>query len=189
MAITIKHVRPVTDGEILELSRRNPGYQFERTAAGELVVTPTGSDSGRREQEIALQLGGWAKGDGRGITFSPSTGFRLADGALVAPDASWVRRDRWQALSTDEQERFAPLCPDAVFELRSKHDSIDELRAKMQHYLANGAHLGVLIDPYEHTVEIHRPGRYPELLRAPVSVALEPELPGFVLDTGPIFMD
>jgi Uma2 family endonuclease len=189
MAVTIRHVRPVTDDEILELSRRNPGYQFERTAAGELVVTPTGSESGRREQELAFQVGGWAKRNGRGITFSSSTGFRLADGALVAPDASWVHRDRWEALSEAEREGFAPLCPDAVFELRSKHDSLYELRAKMQNYLTNGARLGVLIDPYEHIVEICRSGRDPELLHAPVSVALDPELPGFVLDTEPIFKE
>ena len=42
MAMPLKAVRPVTDEELLELSERNPGYQFERTADGDLIVTPTG---------------------------------------------------------------------------------------------------------------------------------------------------
>ena len=35
MAITIKHPRPVTDEDLLELSRLNPGYQFECDAQGD----------------------------------------------------------------------------------------------------------------------------------------------------------
>lgn len=187
MAVTIRHVRPVTDDEILELSSHNPGYQFERTAKGELTVTPTGGESGRREQELALQLGGWAKRDGRGITFSSSTGFRLPDGALVAPDASWIRQDRWTALPEAEREGFAPLCPDAVFEIRSKTDMLQDLQAKMRGYISNGVRLGVLIDPYGRTVEISRPQKDPELLHAPGTVAFDPELAGFILDLAAIF--
>src|SRR5437588_11982649 len=78
MAITLRPAKPVTDDELLELSRQNPGYQFERTAKGELVVTPMGGQSSHREHEISLQLGIWTKRDGRGIAFSPSGGFRLS---------------------------------------------------------------------------------------------------------------
>ena len=82
MSITLRHPRPMTDEELLELSRLNPGYQFERDAKGELVVTPTGSESGRREFELTAQLHAWTTRDGRGIGFSPATGFRLPDGGV-----------------------------------------------------------------------------------------------------------
>ncbi len=186
MAITLRHTRPVTDEELLDLSRQNPGYQFERTARGELIVTPTGIESGRREHELGVQLGVWAKTDGRGIVFSSSTGFRLPDGALFAPDAAWVRRERLDALTDEQRKRFGPLCPDAALEIGSESNTMAELRDKARAYLTNGAQIAVLVDPYERTVEVFRPGREPEIYRDAQTVALDPELPGFVLDCGPI---
>ena len=47
VALTLKPPKPLTDHELLEFSRRNPGLQFERSVTGELIVTPTGSDAGR----------------------------------------------------------------------------------------------------------------------------------------------
>ncbi len=187
MAITLRHTRPVTDDELLELSRQNPGYQFERSAKGELIVTPTGIESGRRSLRLAQQLGNWTDRDGTGVAFDSSTGFRLPDGALFAPDASWVRRERLDALTPEQRKRFGPLCPDAAFEIRSESNTVAELQEKMRAYLSNGAQVAVLIDPYGHTVEVYRPGRDPEAFRNPHTVRLEPELPGFVLDLGPIF--
>jgi len=187
MAITLKPARPVTDDELLELSERNPGYQFERSANGELIVTPTGSEGGLWEAEVGRQLGNWAERDGRGLAFSSSTGFRLPDGAVHAPDASWVRRERWEAIPRAERRKFAPLCPEAVFEIRSENQTVAEMRQKVSVYLANGAQIAVLVDPDARTVEIYRPGREPEAYRDRASVALDPELPRFVLNLEPIF--
>jgi Uma2 family endonuclease len=179
----------VTDDELLTLSERNPGYQFERTAQGELIVTPTGSESGRRNLRLAQQLGNWTDRDGTGVAFDSSTGFRLPDGAVHAPDASWVRRDRWEALPMEQRRQFAPLSPDAVFEIQSESQSLAELRAKMRVYLANGTSLAVLIAPDERIVEIYRLGREPEVQRDRTTVALDPELAGFVVDLAPIFAE
>jgi Uma2 family endonuclease len=186
MATTLRLLTPVTDEELLELSKLNPGYQIERDAAGELIMAPTGGKSGRREVRLLAQLDQWAEREGTGVAFGPSTGFRLPDSAVRAPDASWVRRSRWNALSPAEQDRFAPICPDAVFEIASPSTRVDELEDKMRAYLANGARLGILIDPEERAVEIYRPGRDPILHRTATEVALDPELPGFVLKLEPI---
>ena len=187
MAISLKLAASPTDEEIRALSARNPGYQFERTAGGELVVTPTGARSGQHEAELIIQLGNWAKADGMGLVFSSQTGFRLPDGSLLVPDASWVRRERWDALTAQEQEDFAPLCPDAVFEVASQSDALSHLRRKMRDYLANGARVAVLIDPKRRAIEIHTAGRDPAVLEDIRSVALGPVLPGFVLDLKQIF--
>lgn len=187
MAITLKQPRPMTDQDLLELSRLNPGYQFERDAKGELIVTPTGSEAGRRSARLTQQLTNWADQHGGGFIFDASTGFGLPDGSILAPDASWIRRDRWEALSVEQREGFAPLCPDAVFEVRSKSNTLRELREKMRAYLANGAHLGVLIDPDSRTVEVYRSRQEPVVLADPATVALDPELPGFALELAPIF--
>jgi Uma2 family endonuclease len=187
MAITLRPVRPVTDEELLELSERNPGYQFERTAKGELIVTPTGGEAGRRSARLTQQLVNWADRHHSGIVFDSSTGFDLPNGSTFAPDASWVRRSRWDALPKEQRRKFAPLCPDAVFEIRSENQLPAELREKMHAYLGNGAQIAVLIDPYEHSVEVYRPGRDPEINTNPRTVTLDPELTEFILDLEPIF--
>jgi Uma2 family endonuclease len=162
MAIELDLLHPVTDEELLRLSERNPGYQFERTADGRLVVSPTGSKSDWRSVEIAYQLRRWSEQVGLGVVFGSSAGFRLPDRSVLSPDASWVRRERWEALSPEEQEGFAPLCPDAVFEIRSASQTPQELREKMRAYLRNGARIGILIDPYARAVEVYRPAGEPE---------------------------
>jgi Uma2 family endonuclease len=190
MAIALTPPRPVTDEDLLEFSRRNPGYQFERTAKGELVVTPTGSESGRRSAELLGQLYSWNQLASTGLVFDSSTGFRLPDGAVFSPDASWIQRARWEALTPTQRQGFAPLCPDVVFEIRSESDSLSDVRTKMGKYLANGARLGVLIDPHSRIVELSRPGRpldIVETFQNPRTVPLDPELPGFVLDLRAIF--
>lgn len=187
MAILLDLLHPVTDEELRLLSERNPGYQLERTADGRLVVSPTGGESGRRSLEVAYQLRRWSERAGGGVVFDSSTGFRLPDGSLLSPDASWVRRERWEALSREEREGFVPLCPEAVFEVRSSSQTLEELRQKADAYLRNGARLAVLVDPYARTVEVYRPDRPAERHHEPDRVALDPELPGFVLETGPVF--
>ncbi|MGH2376455.1 MAG: Uma2 family endonuclease [bacterium] len=187
MAISLKLAAAPSDEEVLEISARNPGYQFERSAGGELIVTPTGTEAGRQEGEVFGQLYQWAKADGRGVAFGPSTGFHMPDGALLSPDASWVRRDRWQALTASQQQDYAPLCPDAVFEVASPSDSLAHLRRKMRSYLANGTRLAVLVDPNRRAVEIYVPDRDPKVLDSARAVSLDPVLPGFTLDLEPIF--
>lgn len=188
MAISLKLAAPPGDEEILDLSRRNPGLQFERSAAGELIVTPTGSEGALRDLALGYQLYGWAKADGTGVAFGSAAGFRLPDGSLLSPDASWVRSDRWEALSPEERKLFAPLCPDAVLEIASESDSLRGLRKKVWAYLKNGVRLAVLIDPQHRTVEVYFVDRDDvELFDSPRSVSLDPVLPGFTVDLAPIF--
>jgi Uma2 family endonuclease len=94
---------------------------------------------------------------------------------------------RWNALTADQREKFLPLCPDFVVELRSASDSLKELQDKMLEYLENGVQLGWLIDRQNLRVEIYRPGQDVEIIESPETLSGENVLPGFVLDLGPIF--
>jgi Uma2 family endonuclease len=189
MAISLRLAGPPTDADIVEFSTRNPGYQFERNAAGELVVTPTSASSGRCEAELIAQLSYWAKRDGTGVVFSSSTGFRLPDGSLLIPDGSWLRRERWDALSRREQRSFGPFCPDAVFEVVSPSDRLSFLRRKCEDYLANGARIAVLVDPARRSLEIYMPGQGVQVIEGQRSAAVGPVLPGFTLDLDALFDD
>jgi len=180
---TLKLNIDLTDEQYFQLCQNNRDYRFESTAEGELLIMPpTGSDTGNRNIELAYQLQAWSRQNNLGKAFDSSTGFILPNGAKRSPDASWVKIERWNALTPEQQERFAPICPDFVVELRSRTDSLKELQEKMQEYIDNGASLGWLIDRKNKRVEIYRPLKEVEILENPQSVSGEDVLPGFVLD-------
>ena len=177
-----------SDDELFELCGRNPELRIERSAEGDLIVmTPAGGASGHRNAGILRALGEWARRDGTGLGFDSSTGFLLANGAMRAPDAAWVQRSRLEPLSPEDKERFLPLTPDFVVELRSPSDRIADLEAKMAEYLSQGARLGWLIDPQERQVHVYCAGQAVEILDEPAEVAGDPELSGFVLELAPIW--
>jgi Uma2 family endonuclease len=146
----------VTPEQFAALAAANGDLRLERTATGELIVNPpTGSESGKRNLSISGQLNNWYEvNEMLGEAFDSSTGFELPNGANRSPDASWVRKERWESLTLKQRKGFAPLCPDFVVELRSETDTLKGLRDKMQEYMNNGAQLGWLIDPKNRRVEI-----------------------------------
>jgi Uma2 family endonuclease len=173
----------VSDEEFAALCQLNPELQFERTSEGELVImSPTGGRTGARNFKLISQFGVWTGKDLSGIAFDSSTVFTLPNTAKRSPDLSWVCKERWNALSAQEQEQFPPLCPDFVVELRSRTDSLKTQKEKMEEYISNGAELGWLIDPLERMVHVYRAGAAPEILEDPKEVSGEPLLKGFVLD-------
>lgn len=181
----IVHLPPVitlTDDQLYELCQINRALRIERTAEGDLVIMPpTGGETGHRNSILVTLLTTWAWQDDTGVTFDSSTGFTLPNGALRSPDASWVRRSRVMRLTAEQRERFLPLCPDCVVELRSPPDTLSGLQSKMQEYIDNGAQLGWLIDPHSRRVYVYRPNRGVESLENPATIAGDPVLPGFVL--------
>ncbi|MGB0562536.1 MAG: Uma2 family endonuclease [Spirulinaceae cyanobacterium] len=173
----------VTSAQFEILTANNRDLRLERTAQGILIVNPpTGWETGRRNRSITGQLDRWYEDHADlGEAFDSSTGFRLPNGANRSPDAAWVSRARWDALTPEQTGTFAEICPDFVVELRSGSDTFKALQAKMQEYLANGAKLGWLIDPKQRRVEIYRPQAEVEVLEQPTELSGETVLPGFVL--------
>lgn len=171
----------VTREEFSAIAAANPDLQLERGVNGELIVNPpTGGESGRRNLKIGRYLDEWSDHYG-GVSFDSSTGFHLPNGSTRAPDASWVRQDRWDSLTPEEKEGFVPLCPDFVVELRSPSDNLSPLQEKMREYIENGARLGWLIDPQNQRVEVYRGGGNWEVLEQPEMLSGEDILSGFVL--------
>ncbi len=173
----------VTPEQFVALAAANRELRLERTATGELIVNPpTGGNTGKRNWNIAGELYlWWRNAEEPGEAFDSSTGFELPNGANRSPDAAWISQTRWDSLTPEEQDSFIPLCPDFVVELRSKNDTLKDLRAKMEEYRENGAKLGWLIDPKNKRVEIYRPGQAVEVLENPSGLSGETVLPGFSL--------
>lgn len=173
----------MTEREFFEFCQQHQELRIERNATGELeMMSGAGSETGNRNALLITFLTLWALHDGTGLSFDSSTGFKLPNGADRSPDAAWLKRSRWDALTKEEQTRFAPVCPDFVVELRSPNDSLKKLQAKMEEYLANGAQLGWLIDREHKHIYIYRPQQPVECLDNPANLSGETILPGFTLD-------
>ncbi|HEX8499959.1 MAG TPA: Uma2 family endonuclease [Pyrinomonadaceae bacterium] len=169
--------------EFYDFCMRHEDLNLELSSEGDLIIVPpTGGKTGRRNSKLAVRFGLWAEKDGTGETFDSSSMFSLPNGAKRSPDLSWVKKERWEALSEGERERFSPVCPDFVVELRSPSDSLKRLQKKMEEYVENGAQLGWLLDPSTRRVYVYRAGAEAEVLEDPEAVSGEPLLRGFALD-------
>jgi Uma2 family endonuclease len=188
LPLRIRPATPMSDRQLLEFCAANDVLRVEREPNGEiLVMTPAGGRTGKKNTDVILELAYWARANSRGVAFDCNTGFLLADGSMRSPDAAWVERSRWDALTEDEQEGYPPLCPDFVIELRSPSDRLNELEAKMQQWIANGARLAWLIDPVRTSVTIYRPSVVAELLERPATVHGDGPVAGFVLEMARIW--
>lgn len=173
-----------SEEQFAELCGLNDDLIIEMNANGELeIMTPVkGFFTGAMELDVAAQLREWARRDGSGVAFGPSMGYTLPNGAVRAPDASWLARSRRSELVPEDYNRFAHIWPDFVIEVRSETDRLTMLQAKMREYIESGTRLGFLIDPRNKRVYIYRPGAEVETLEEPASVSADPVLPGFVLE-------
>ena len=176
----------LTDEQFFQLCVNNRDLRLEQTAQGELIIMPpTGWKSGNQNSRLTQRLGNWADADGTGLAFDSSTGYILPNGAKRSPDASWVSRERLEALNPDPT-RFLPMAPDFAVELRSASDELKTVQQKMQEYINNGVRLGWLIDPQNQRVEIYRIGQNVEVLQSLTTLLGEDVLPGFVLELNQI---
>jgi Uma2 family endonuclease len=182
ITLNLEPITQFTHEQFYELCMANKDVPMERSPSGELIImTPLGGISGKKEADYITDLNIWNRKTGLGEVFSSSTIFNLPGGGDRSPDAAWIKLDRWESLTLEQQEKFLPLCPDFVIELRSRTDRLKPLQQKIQEYLDSGLRLGWLINPQDQQVEIYRPGQAVETLPSPVTLSGKNVLPGFTL--------
>lgn len=180
--LNLEPITQLTHEQFYELCMANKDLPMERSLSGELIImTPLGGLSGKKEADYITDLNIWNRQTGLGEVFSSSTVFSLPGGGDRSPDAAWIKLERWESLTPEQQEKFPPICPDFVLELRSRTDRLKPLQNKMQEYLNSGLRLGWLINPQDRQVEIYRLGQEVEVLTSPVMLSGEDVLPGFEL--------
>ena len=182
----------LSEEQFFRLCRDNDNLCFELSARKELIImSPVKPKTSWRNNLICYRLTKWALKDRTGLVFESSAGYTLPNGAIRAPDASWMLRERWEGLSEEQreekEERFAHICPDFVVELMSPSSTLKEQKAKMDEYIANGAQLGWLIDPFNKCVYVYRPGQPVEYFENPTTISGDPALPGFVFNVAEIW--
>ena len=179
---------PITDEQFEQLCAQNRDTKFEMTSKGELIVmSPTGSESGRQNGDLFGQIWYWNCQSKLGVVFDSSTGFTLPNGAKRSPDVSWIEISRWNELSREQKRKFAPIAPDFTLELLSPNDILEDIQFKMKEYQKCGVKLSWLIYPDERRVEIYRAGKNVETLIAPQSLLGEDLMSGLVVELNEIF--
>ncbi len=140
-----------TDDELFDFCIANDWFHIERNKDGQLIImSPSGGTTGTTHFKIYRALVHWYDAhENKGILLDSSVGFRLPDNSVLAPDAAFVLKERWDALTHIQREKFPPLCPDFIIEVRSPSDSIHQLKSKMEDWIKNGCQLAWLIDPLE----------------------------------------
>ena len=183
LTLNLNPIIKLTDEQFFQLCQENENIRLERTAQGELIImSPAGGETGSSNAGLTAQIWIWNQQSKLGKVFDSSTGFKLPNNANRAPDASWVKLERWNALTPEQQKKFPPICPDFVVELMSPSDSLKDTQDKMKEYRDNGAVLGWLINRKSRQVEIYRQDREVEVLESPATVSGEDVLPGFILN-------
>ena len=189
-AITINFDRilKLTDDQFYQLCRDNPDVKFERNQWGKIIVmSPTGGETGKCNASMTGDFVIWNRQAKLGEVFDSSTCFKLPNGADRSPDVSWIKLERWNALTPKQREKFPPIAPDFVLELMSPSDYLSDAQEKMREYMEAGIKLGWLIDRKTRRVEIYRQGKEVEILDSPATLSGENILPGFILDMEFIF--
>ena len=173
---------PITERQFEQLCAQNQDTKFEMTSQGKLIVmSPTGSESGRQNADLLTQISIWNRQTKLGVVFDSSTGFTLPNGAKRSPDVSWIEISRWNKLTQKQKRGFAPIAPDFTLELLSPNDRLQDTQGKMEEYLECGVKMGWLIYPDETRVEIYRLGEDIEIVDFDRDLSGEDLMPGLVV--------
>ncbi|NJM71214.1 MAG: Uma2 family endonuclease [Scytonema sp. RU_4_4] len=180
--VKVQSLYTVSDEELMLMSSQNPELRFERNIDGTLeTMPPTGGISGNREIKAGAYLLNWVESQDLGEVFSSSTGFKLPNTAVRSPDAAFVAKERLSEDWDEQEDKFINLAPDFVIEIRSKNDSLEKLKTKMEEYIANGVKLGWLIERQNQQALVYRLDGSITQYPATASLSGEDVVPGFTL--------
>ncbi len=147
----------MSDEEFFNFCQQNKNLRIERDHNKQIyIIAPTGYYTGKFNADIITELNLWNRKSKTGEVFDSSTGFLLPDEALFSPDAAWVSNEKTGLLTEEQKNKFPPICPNFVVELKSKSDRINQLKNKMLKWIENGTRLAWLINPETSEVFIYR---------------------------------
>jgi Uma2 family endonuclease len=178
---------PMTDAEFEEMCLKEDWIQYERTSEGVIRMNPpAGILTGDGNAVIIHLLYSWWDTHQKGRVFDSNTGFFLPDGSMLSPDAGYLLPEQLKGLTKNQFKGFLRRCPAFVVELLSATDSLAETRRKMENWIANGAQLGWLVDPYRRLVTVYQHGQPP---RESSALQLDGSGPvqGFTLDLAKVW--
>lgn len=173
----------LTAQDLEKLQAKNPDYRMELVEGEVIVMDPSGYESDEVAAAIVILLGQWVRPRKLGRVTASSAGFVLPNSNVRAPDASFVRAEKLKRTTQD----YAMAVPDLTFEVKSKTDSLEKLRQKIQEFLQLGTQVGVLADPRTRIMEVYRLGAAVVVLRNDDVLTVPELLPDWELKVSEIW--
>jgi Uma2 family endonuclease len=99
------------------------------------------------------------------------------------PDAAFIRTER----VPQEDSGFLEIAPDAVVEVISPNDVMQEVREKVEQWLRAGVRMVWVAYPPQREITVYRPGSKPMLLTADDEIPGEDVIPGFQCPVADLF--
>lgn len=173
----------VTAEELERMGR--PAFHFELVKGRLVRMNPPNHEHGRVTVHLGAALFQFVRANDLGGVVVES-GYTLArdPDTVRGPDVSFVRKGR---PNYPPHRGFFVGAPDLAVEVRSPDDSIRELLAKADEYLAAGAELVWIVDPDDATVRVLRPGSEPVTLGVRDILDGGATVPGFSLPLAELF--
>lgn len=143
---------------------------------GRLVIV---SPPGRKHGKVQMRLGAFFDmlenaGLGEGFVETGVVLWRDPD-RLVGADAAFITRQRCPVRET--KEGYLETIPDLIVEIRSKDDTLNELKEKAADYLKAGVHVAWVIDPILRNATVYQRDRSPQTVAEDGTLA-EPSILG-----------
>lgn len=145
----------LTERELLKVQQANPACRVELRDGRIIIMSPSGALSEVIAVMLASRLNDWVHPKKLGYILGSNGGFRLPNGDVIAPDVSFVTRERLPELPSG----LADAVPNLAVEVKSPSDRIRELEEKLGLLRELGAQITWLIDPDQHTVTVHELGQ------------------------------
>ena len=163
---------------------RNKLARLERDGSGEITIRPLpGFMYSNINAELCGELALWNRMHNKGVSFGSSTGFTLKDNSMLSPSGAWMKHKTWIDLPKKEKEKFASVCPEFIYELKTPSDNLSYLKNKMLKWMENGCELAWLINPDKQEAHIYRSNGSIEIVEGfDKKLMGENVLPGFELD-------
>lgn len=153
-----------------------------------IVMAPPGGIHGSVQARISgrLLFLGELKHHGRVFSEAGIVLWRDPD-CVSAPDVAFVASKSLPVRLSPEG--YLETIPELVVEIRSKNDSLDYVRRKVEHYLKAGVEIVWVVDPATKSVEIHLSGGHVVARGAGESLDVGDLIPGFALAVADVFVD
>lgn len=168
--------RWLIDGELREFSREHPMTVRNRFHSRAMICVGTELELWGRQQQTP-----------RGQVLGGEVGVRLRrdPDTTVGVDVVYVSAEV-VVRQTDETTLIDGV-PTLAVEILSPKNTVEEITDKITVYKSAGVPLVWVLNPYDRTVTVYRPGAEPEPLNALAELSGEPHLPGFRVPVARLF--